>query len=332
MKNCGGRVEEFIIPKKHISELIVMPTSMTTTTSTTTTTTTTTAITEKTSTTAKELSHLNGADNSIHPVRIVRVEASEEANGDDETMEQDDSPFKRRKMKRVRIVHRDGTSVESAHAIQPAAADSPRAGNTRFRLRSRHLPATGSRGDDSSDQEEPDNLAESSSDIVVRTRFPERRGGLLAATGQRAAPRALPPVSASGGKISGEQRRLINNAFRARRNHSFSDSSNSSQNRDGSAGPTRKRRLSIAGRRIDEIVKAPPHMKGGLIVIKSFCRYPPHVEASCLSSSGNLETLHFHYDVRSASCLPFKGDCSYSRNKFSSELECLNTCIVKNDE
>ena len=233
MKNCGGRIEEFIIPKKHISELIVMPTSMTTTTSTTTTTTTTTAITEETSTTTEEPSHLIGADDSIHPVRIVRVEASEETSGDDETTEQDDNPFKRRKMKRVRIVHRDGTSVESAHAVQPATADSPRAGNTRFRVRSRHLPATGGRGDDNGGREELDNLAESSSDIVVRTRFPERRGGLLAATGPRSAsPRALPPVSAIGGGsgIAGE-RRLINNAFRARRNHSFSDSSNSSQNR-----------------------------------------------------------------------------------------------------
>ncbi len=28
----------------------------------------------------------------------------------------------------------------------------------------------------------------------------------------------------------------------------------------------------IAGRRVDEVVRAPPNMKGGLVVIRSFCR------------------------------------------------------------
>ena len=29
----------------------------------------------------------------------------------------------------------------------------------------------------------------------------------------------------------------------------------------------------IAARRVDEVVRTPPHMKEGLVIIKSFCRY-----------------------------------------------------------
>lgn len=35
----------------------------------------------------------------------------------------------------------------------------------------------------------------------------------------------------------------------------------------------RLREFSSLGRRVDEVMKAPPNMKGGLVVIKSYCRY-----------------------------------------------------------
>ena len=34
-----------------------------------------------------------------------------------------------------------------------------------------------------------------------------------------------------------------------------------------------RRKLPVAARRVDEVVKAPPHMKGGLVIIRSYCRY-----------------------------------------------------------
>ena len=32
------------------------------------------------------------------------------------------------------------------------------------------------------------------------------------------------------------------------------------------------RKVHIAGRRVDEVVRAPANMKGGLVIIKTFCR------------------------------------------------------------
>lgn len=73
---------------------------------------------------------------------------------------------------------------------------------------------------------------------------------------------------------------------------------------------------------------APPSMKGSeLVVIRNFCRFPP-VQAS--STHCTRDEPLFYYDVAAATCKPFfNGYCGRSRNRFNSQAECLETCVVK---
>ena len=184
-----------------------------------------------TSTSARKISPLGATIKTLNPnVKTIRASNSTAVN-------QDKNPFKRRKMKRLRVVHRDGTVVSSggdniisspegstAERIAPTA-NGGRFSTTR-RVRTRHLPQA------SDNDNEQDNLAESSSDIVVRTRFPERRGLLPVSSGSRSLPVSLRTAAGTGLRSRDDRESLIgqNNSFRARRNHSgVSKSSNTSQ-------------------------------------------------------------------------------------------------------
>lgn len=112
VKNCGGKIEDFIVSKKHITERIVIPSMKLLTTTTTTTTTTTSTTTTATTTTTS----ISTTTTEVEPVT-------------------DNSLFKRRKMKRVRMAPREKT--------------------------------------DQGGTENSDNIAQESSDFITRARFRE---------------------------------------------------------------------------------------------------------------------------------------------------------------
>jgi len=77
-------------------------------------------------------------------------------------------------------------------------------------------------------------------------------------------------------------------------------------------------------------MKAPPNMKGGLVVIRSYCRYPPEeLRRGGLCPRSTHERFYF-YNVSSAACevLP-PGLCTKSRNRFPSQRACIKSCIVE---
>jgi len=106
----------------------------------------------------------------------------------------------------------------------------------------------------------------------------------------------------------------------------------------GRAGARQKDQRQSSGRvddvmksRVDEVMKAPPHMKGGLVIIRSYCRYPPEElrrKSYCKDSSE-----FYFYNVSSATCEALPGGiCTNSRNKFASFDSCLKSCIVNSRE
>jgi len=98
----------------------------------------------------------------------------------------------------------------------------------------------------------------------------------------------------------------------------------------GRVGGRHKESRQSSGR-VDEVMKAPPHMKGGLVIIRSYCRYPPEElrrKSYCKDSSE-----FYFYNVSSATCEALPGGiCTNSRNKFASFDSCLKSCIVNSQE
>ncbi|QQP38898.1 Papilinlike, partial [Caligus rogercresseyi] len=65
----------------------------------------------------------------------------------------------------------------------------------------------------------------------------------------------------------------------------------------------------------------------GLVVVRSFCRFPPF--KTDLPRCSSEEPL-FYYNVTNSACVPFhNGYCGHSRNRFLSEEACLSSCIVQ---
>ena len=79
--------------------------------------------------------------------------------------------------------------------------------------------------------------------------------------------------------------------------------------------------------RASTVVRSPESLGGsGLVVIRSFCRFPP-LESE-LAQCRRPDPLYF-YDVASATCLPFYGGyCQRSRNRFRTAEDCMKTCVV----
>jgi len=96
--------------------------------------------------------------------------------------------------------------------------------------------------------------------------------------------------------------------------------------------PPRARHRDYLGgsRRVDEVMKAPPNMKGGLVVIRSYCRYPPEeLRRGGLCPRPSSHDFYF-YNVSAATCEPLSGSlCTKSRNRFPSLRTCLKSCIVE---
>jgi hypothetical protein len=99
----------------------------------------------------------------------------------------------------------------------------------------------------------------------------------------------------------------------------------------GELYPPRARHREYLGltRRVDEVMRAPPNMKGGLVVIRSYCRYPPEeLRRGGLCPRPSTEDFYF-YNVSTATCEALSGSlCTKSRNRFPSLRTCLKACIV----
>ena len=89
----------------------------------------------------------------------------------------------------------------------------------------------------------------------------------------------------------------------------------------------RTHRQSVAApSQVDQVIRAPEGASSGLVVIRSFCRFPP-LESE-MAKCRRPEPLYY-YDVASAACLPFYGGhCQRSRNRFRTEKDCMQTCVV----
>ena len=86
----------------------------------------------------------------------------------------------------------------------------------------------------------------------------------------------------------------------------------------------------VSGERVDAVMKAPPNMKGGLVVIRSYCRYPPE-ELRRQFRCRNPATFYY-YNVATAKCQALSGVCTSSKNKFPSYESCMESCIVNAKE
>lgn len=78
----------------------------------------------------------------------------------------------------------------------------------------------------------------------------------------------------------------------------------------------------------DAVIRAPPSMKGsGLVIIRSFCRFPPI--RSDAERCVREEPMYF-YNVTTATCQAFyNGYCGRSRNRFFTENACKEACVVE---
>merc|ERR1711997_1242457 len=88
--------------------------------------------------------------------------------------------------------------------------------------------------------------------------------------------------------------------------------------------------LTAKQKRVDEVMAAPPNMRGGLVVIRSYCRYAPQElrrQYKCRKPS-----KFYFYNVASASCEALSGVCTTSENKFPTFDSCMKSCIVQSED
>lgn len=80
----------------------------------------------------------------------------------------------------------------------------------------------------------------------------------------------------------------------------------------------------MSGRRVDAVMQAPPHMKGGLVIIRNYCRFAPVLVSPCVSP-----TSFYYYNVSRATCTLVENGCTTSDNNFNTKETCINTCVVR---
>lgn len=88
--------------------------------------------------------------------------------------------------------------------------------------------------------------------------------------------------------------------------------------------------LTAKQKRVDEVMAAPPNMRGGLVVIRSYCRYAPQElrrQYKCRKPS-----KFYFYNVASARCEALSGVCTTSENKFPTFDSCMKSCIVQSED
>lgn len=93
-----------------------------------------------------------------------------------------------------------------------------------------------------------------------------------------------------------------------------------------------RRPVGVSGqsKRVDEVMAAPPNMRGGLVVIRSYCRYAPKELRSQYKC--RKQSKFYYYNVSSASCEALSGVCSTSENKFPTFDSCMKSCIVQSED
>jgi len=83
-------------------------------------------------------------------------------------------------------------------------------------------------------------------------------------------------------------------------------------------------------KRVDEVMAAPPNMRGGLVVIRSYCRYAPEELRSQYKC--RKPSKFYFYNVSSATCEALSGVCTTSQNKFPTFDSCMKSCIVQSED
>lgn len=309
-KNCGGAIEDLIPPKKHITERLVIPTPKTTTFSTSTTTRSSTS-------TQLLLSLADETGPRKRKMKRVRILPKERGRAiDTDGLRSRGNKVNQHLQVRTLLIESNDAN-DAGDVGDVLARARSRAVLNRARLRSR-MSSSSSVVSSSTEQ------SISLDDLDLRSSFrrPSRTISNLTAFD-------LQLLGGRGDyeKVNGPRVDLFHPQDKGRTTNIRSDTKYKNAS---AAGEHEPRKSTKSGGRVDEVMKAPPHMRGGLVIIRSYCRYPPEelrIKAYCR----DLSEFYF-YNVSSATCEALSGVCTNSRNKFASFDLCLKSCIVNSQE
>jgi len=310
-KNCGGAIESLIQPKKHITERLVIPTPKTTTSSTSTT---------ARFTTSTQLLLSLGDETGPRKRKMKRVRILPKERG--RSIDTDGLRSRGNKVNQhlqVRTLLIESNDANDASDVGDVFARArSRAVLNRARLRSR-MSSSSSVVSSSTEQ----SISLDDLDLRGSFRRPSRTISNLTAFD-------LQLLGGRGDyeKVKGPRVDLFHPQEKGRR---FTKEDNKYKNSTAVEKEQRKFSMnSKSGGRVDEVMKAPPHMRGGLVIIRSYCRYPPEELRRSLYCRDSSE--FYFYNVSSATCEALSGVCTNSRNKFASFDLCLKSCIVNSPE
>jgi len=314
-KNCGGGIEDSMHPKKHITERLVIPTQKPTTSTTSTTSRDTTS-------TQLLVSLADETGPRKRKMKRVRILPKEKGRSiDTDGLRSRGNKVNQHLQVRTLLIESNDANDASDVGDVLARAKS-RAILNRARLRSR-MSSSSSVVSSSTEQ------SISLDDLDIRSSFrrPSRTISNMTAFD-------LQLLGGRGDyeKVKGPRVDLFHPQDKGR---TITRTENRHKNGPGE-GQHESRKYSTTSTskssgRVDEVMKAPPHMRGGLVIIRSYCRYPPEElrrKSYCKDSSE-----FYFYNVSSATCEALRGGiCTNSRNKFASFDLCLKSCIVNSQE
>lgn len=310
-KNCGGAIEDLMHPKKHITERLVIPTQkpITSTTSTTSRGTTSTQLL---------LSLADETGPRKRKMKRVRILPKEKGRSiDTDGLRSRGNKVNQHLQVRTLLIEPNDANDASDVGDVLARAKS-RAILNRARLRSR-MSSSSSVVSSSTEQ------SISLDDIRSSFRRPSRTISNMTAFDLQ-----LLGGRGDSEKVKGPRVDLFHPQDKGRTTIRAEDRY---KNASG-GGEHESRKFSTTSKssgRVDEVMAAPPHMRGGLVIIRSYCRYPPEElrrKSYCKDSSE-----FYFYNVSSATCEALRGGiCTNSRNKFPSFELCLKSCIVNSQE
>jgi len=313
-KNCGGAIEDLVHPKKHITERLVIPTQKPSPP--------TSATTSRGPASQKVLLALADTETGTRKRKMKRVRILPKEKGrsiDTDGLRSRGNKVNQHLQVRTLLIESNDAN-DASDAGDVLARAKSRAILNRARLRSR-MSSSSSVVSSSTEQ----SISLDELDIRSSFRRPSRTISNMTAFD-------LQILGGRGDyeKVKGPRVDLFHPQDKGRGVTRAENRHKNSQG--GGASPTKKFSTSSkSGGRVDEVMKAPPHMKGGLVIIRSYCRYPPEElrrKSYCKDSSE-----FYFYNVSSARCEALPGGiCTNSRNKFPSFDSCLKSCIVNSQE
>lgn len=312
-KNCGGAIEDLAHPKKHITERLVIPTQKPATVTSPAASNNKTSAQFSLSSTATDITGLR--KRKMKRVRILPKERGRSIDTDGLRSRGN----KVNQHLQVRTLHTESNDANDASDVGDVVARAKsRAILNRARLRSR-MSSSSSVVSSSTEQ----SISLDDLDIRGSFRRPSRTISNMTAFD-------LQLLGGRGDyeKVKGPRVDLFHPHEKGR---TILKLENSYKNASKTGEPESKQFASKSTGRVDEVMKAPPHMKGGLVIIRSYCRYPPE-ELRRKSYCKDSQEFYF-YNVSSATCEALRGGiCTNSKNKFASLDSCLRSCIVNSQE